>query len=981
MLNYSTKKWAALLLFLFLGGCGGGGGGSADNSSTLNSETSLELVQLMNHVSEGALLNVKSALDVLGRFSITPQSDFACPDSGSVSVNHEDNDFSNTLSAGDSVLLVYNSCRDTLLGGFAQGSVEVELTGFARAFNSELRVTGKFTANDFQNRDYGTVSGSYDFGYQLSFEGETIIVTGGGDSLSFIRNEEAELSQFSISKETDININTGPFTYQGIPSGVEVSIAGRVKSDSLNSAFTCQSPTPFIAANTGGALRWKSGILNCTTGSNTVRLEVDPDKALNAIANVEIFLDNSSTGTAPSTIYTESFLFENTSKAEPTGALPEVASQKLVLPTYDVAYSESTGYVYLTIPSSSQQYPGSLVVMDLSTLNIVEAKSIAGEPKYLGISADGEILYIGLGDVSGIIKLPTADLSQTETISLDQPFGTPPFAADIAVSPVDNNTFATWLYRKNNGTPPRIGLGITLFEDGVQLPEKAGSRDRVEYSSDGMKLFGFNSQSTEYGFSILNINATGVSHDIYIYGFTYAFPFAPDIHYAGNNIYTTAGEVLDPDTGVIVGRFDNFIEPTPDRLGVAVDATAKRAYYWNYVFEVYDTDTYLPVASYFLDYQGTPKKLILAGPNRLVATTDEEIHVINRSAVADQDFNSCFSNTEAEFVSGNTALVVHCEFNDAVYDSSRNRIYASVTARTPGDGNSIAIIAPDTGTIEEYIRVGADPGKLALASDNSLLYIGLLKSPHMVILDLNTKQIISSTFLGYRFSNPTYSEGYELYNYPLYVDDIESPPLAPQSVVASLFRFLVPRFEEVALFNSGVKAPNVYDELNKYVNRIEFSDDPSIFYGIDNENDFDIRTFSWGPSGISLLNTIEQPTGSLNNDYKYFGGVFYTNLGSIVDPVTAATEFFPFTSIETSALVEPDPNGNHAYFYFDDVLAAHDPIIRRYSLPDMQHTGTIKLPRFRGLKGEPLALLDVGNNRLMALTKNKMFIVNKNSFN
>src|SRR5262249_17252705 len=69
-------------------------------------------------------------------------------------------------------------------------------------------------------------------------------------------------------------------------------------------------------------------------------------------------------------------------------------------------------------------------------------------------------------------------------------------------------------------------------------------------------------------------------------------------------------------------------------------------------------------------------------------------------------------------------------------DSGRNVYYASVPGSVIGAGNSIATIDPATGQVTPSAPIGSEPGALALASDGSVLYVGLDGSGEVIRLAL-----------------------------------------------------------------------------------------------------------------------------------------------------------------------------------------------------------------------------------------------------
>ena len=73
-----------------------------------------------------------------------------------------------------------------------------------------------------------------------------------------------------------------------------------------------------------------------------------------------------------------------------------------------------------------------------------------------------------------------------------------------------------------------------------------------------------------------------------------------------------------------------------------------------------------------------------------------------------------------------TSLEVSFDANDAVYDSSRNVIYASI-ASSAGfpDGNSILTIDPSNLGIIAQTNAGSEPTEMAISADDSRVYVGI----------------------------------------------------------------------------------------------------------------------------------------------------------------------------------------------------------------------------------------------------------------
>src|SRR4051812_25155221 len=70
--------------------------------------------------------------------------------------------------------------------------------------------------------------------------------------------------------------------------------------------------------------------------------------------------------------------------------------------------------------------------------------------------------------------------------------------------------------------------------------------------------------------------------------------------------------------------------------------------------------------------------------------------------------------------------VVNLETADIVYDPAGGRIYASIPASALSGGNRVVRINPDTGAVEAFVDVGANPGRLAISDNGQYLYVAVL---------------------------------------------------------------------------------------------------------------------------------------------------------------------------------------------------------------------------------------------------------------
>jgi DNA-binding beta-propeller fold protein YncE len=118
------------------------------------------------------------------------------------------------------------------------------------------------------------------------------------------------------------------------------------------------------------------------------------------------------------------------------------------------------------------------------------------------------------------------------------------------------------------------------------------------------------------------------------------------------------------------------------------------------------------------------------------------------------------------------------QLNDICYSPANDRLYGAV----PGDraeGNSIAVIHPLTGAVEQYIPVGSEPSVLRVSANGRYLYVGLHGSPFIQRYDLLSGTLGTPISLE-EFFDPPYDN-----HYPIHAGDIQPLPGDGTSIAVS----------------------------------------------------------------------------------------------------------------------------------------------------------------------------------------------------
>ena len=129
----------------------------------------------------------------------------------------------------------------------------------------------------------------------------------------------------------------------------------------------------------------------------------------------------------------------------------------------------------------------------------------------------------------------------------------PMYVGDIEVMPDNPHTVA--ISRRRMGTPASAGVGI--YDDGVvrsntTLP--SSGNDSIDFGSSPFTIYGFDNESSGFGFSILTVDANGVNETKTFTNSPLGF-FGTWIKYSGGRIYSNLGAVVNPDTGTLLGKF------------------------------------------------------------------------------------------------------------------------------------------------------------------------------------------------------------------------------------------------------------------------------------------------------------------------------------------------------------------------------------------------------------------------------------------
>src|SRR6185369_4638468 len=175
------------------------------------------------------------------------------------------------------------------------------------------------------------------------------------------------------------------------------------------------------------------------------------------------------------------------------------------------------------------------------------------------------------------------------------------------------------------------GAGVAVFDNGVRRTNTGSSSDFLAFSASASKLYG--SGVSSGGLQTLTIDASGVTVSS-----TTSLASGARIKFSNGLIFSSFGQVINPDTSSLLGTFANV-----NTLAFVPDTANGRAYYLtqdqfvggNFVLKAFDINTFLLLGSLNISgANGTPTSLLRWGPNGLAfRTSANQLFILQTSLI------------------------------------------------------------------------------------------------------------------------------------------------------------------------------------------------------------------------------------------------------------------------------------------------------------------------------------------------------------
>ncbi len=623
--------------------------------------------------------------------------------------------------------------------------------------------------------------------------------------------------------------------------------------------------------------------------------------------------------------------------------------RRIPVVTNDIVYSPVTNRLYATVPSSGGANGNSVTTINPATGSITNSVFIGSEPNKLALADDGQTLYAALDGAFSIRRFDAATQTPGLKFSLlkDNFFGRY-VASDLAVAPGTTNLVA--VARQYLGlSPPEAGVAV--FDNGVQRPNTGpghvSGSDYLAFSASASKLYG----SSQWGtLRTMTIDGSGVTQT----GTPPPFTVGTRIKFHNGLIYSSTGQVINPDTGTLLGTFSGA-----NSTAFVADSSVGRAYYLmsngngTFTLKAYDLQTFLPIdTSTISGVFGQPSTMVRWGSNGLAFRTEnKELYVIQTVLIPSPDPVPTPTPTPASTPTPSptpfAAFVqqVPLVTNDVIYNQASQKLFVSVPSAGGSNGNSVATIDPATAAIGTSVWVGSEPAKLAPSDDGHTLYVGLNGAGAIRQFDM------TSLTAGSQFSL-----GIDNFNGPLTANDIAVAPGSPNVIAVTRNSFQ----GGVAIFDNGVQRPNTAQGSDS----LAYSDSASTLY--------------WGSSTLLTTGTVDNngiTTGTSapfgGNPIKFANGLVYGGSGQVVNPATGdIVGTFSGIGFGSNPIAVDLANGR--VFFISSGIFGNTLQLRAYDINTFVPIGFVDFPN---MFGPPTSLVRWGTNGLAFRTSTRVVIL------
>ena len=565
--------------------------------------------------------------------------------------------------------------------------------------------------------------------------------------------------------------------------------------------------------------------------------------------------------------------------------------RKSTVPAYAIAVPPGGSKLVVATPSVASNLGNSVLIMDPVTGNVETTTFAGSEPLLLAVSNDSNYAYTYLAGTGTLAQINLSTSTRNLVFSADPAGQTQQIGVwDLCVGP-DGGLAVSY-----------PGGAIAIFDHGVPRPQgdhnqdnfaEFGANYQLAFDTSGTTVYGYDQWVSSFDLKLWSVQKTGVTPLSLEPRLTTSYNTR--IRFANGLLYSSNGDVIDPVRSRDIGQFQypglNESDGS-DQQNLAVvypDTDTGRVYFlFNDVFQNQDQLLVFDMYSYaLLGTMNLPLanvgflNLVKPNSNELASiTSGGEIYFIDVSAIP---LNLATAPPQPVYSLPQTpgVAVLDLTVNDLVYDSSRDRIYASVPDNEGALANTIVAIDPGRAAVTVSDPAGPNPRRLAISDDDSELYfaMGLVNNGSEYVGEGIRRIDLPSGVITPEFAAPPRQGGYILD-----IPDLVVLPGEPLSaaVINNFFGS-----GTVTIYDNSTPRP--VSANNPYLcTSIQPGATASRLYCYDDSSsDLLFSRLAVDSSGVMVIDSSRGPS-LIGGDAKilYHDGRVYSTNGRIIDPET-----------------------------------------------------------------------------------------------
>lgn len=584
----------------------------------------------------------------------------------------------------------------------------------------------------------------------------------------------------------------------------------------------------------------------------------------------------------------------------------------LALPANGLIYDSLRNVLWASIPGNSDAAGNSVVSIDPATGNVTDEIYAGSEPGYLALSGDGSHLFATLGGAPAIASIDLATRHSSSFSLLDT--SSPLYWSAIGVSAIAGQSNSSVAVRSAVGVNSSViaydagiprkntfnnGTGANLYTQYVQTIFPADATNAF-YAADTQE-HRFDGTHDVYR---LIVDSTGVKLDKQLntlllgsgaaaQGVT-AFNQPVSLVYNAGRLFTSAGQILTPDTTQILGS----VTLTPAYgLPVALADPNRVMYVQSYSphisANVYDLGTFRPVMSVPLltgppcnCTENTPSAVnvtaaVRAGNSAIAIAANVEIIIAPLASL--QPWASASGSVQS-VSPGVQQIEIPVRAISSLPGTSK--LLLATPSAAGSIGNSIVTFNPDTSQVESATFIGSEPSILSVAPNGSTVYAYVSGERHVARVNIasGTRDLVFA-------ADPTGGSGqYGVFDMAVGSDGGLAVSYPGSIAIGGIINSVFPG-GTIAIFDSGAIRPqtdsNTQGPLanDPATFNLAFNDSGSLLYSYNSlMSSFEFKRDAVSAQGLRWLSTTSGLTVGYNTTIRYAGGLLYTSHGEVIDP-------------------------------------------------------------------------------------------------